>query len=131
MMAAFAWGRWRYDLVAVAALLAAVAVGVVAPGDAFSGLSDDIVAIVGSALVVSAAVARSGVMEVAVRRLAPNLSTPRMQLVVLVLTVMLLSAFIKNIGALAIMMLIAFQMARKSGMSPSLFLMPMSFGSLR
>jgi di/tricarboxylate transporter len=131
MMAAFAWGRWRYDLVAVAALLAAVAVGVVAPGDAFSGLSDDIVAIVGSALVVSAAVARSGVMEVAVRRFAPNLSTPRMQLVVLVLTVMLLSAFIKNIGALAIMMPIAFQMARKSGMSPSLFLMPMSFGSLR
>lgn len=130
MMAAFVWGRWRYDLVAVAALLAAVAVGVVAPSEAFSGLSDDIVVIVGSALVVSAAVARSGVMEVAVRRFAPNLSTPRMQLVVLVLTVTLLSAFIKNIGALAIMMPIAFQMARKSGVSPSLFLMPMSFGSL-
>lgn len=130
MMVAFVWGRWRYDLVAVGALLAAVAVGIVAPEQAFSGFSDDIVIIVGSALVVSAAVARSGVMEIAVRRLAPNLSKPRLQLLILVLTVTVLSAFIKNIGALAIMMPIAFQMARKSGVSPSLFLMPMSFGAL-
>ena len=130
MMVAFVWGRWRYDLVAAGALLLAVAVGVVAPGAAFSGLSDDIVVIVGSALIVSAAVARSGIMEVAVRRFAPNVSTPRAQLVLLVLVVTILSAFIKNIGALAIMIPIAFQMARSSGVSPSLFLMPMSFGSL-
>lgn len=130
MMIAFVWGRWRYDLVAAGALLAAVAVGVVAPEDAFSGLSDDIVVIVGSALVVSAGVARSGVMEVAVRRFAPNISTPRAQLILLVVVVTVLSAFIKNIGALAIMIPIAFQMARRSGVSPSLFLMPMSFGSL-
>jgi len=130
MMVAFVWGRWRYDLVAAGALLAAVAAGVVKPEDAFSGLSDDIVVIVGSALIVSAAVARSGIMEVAVRRLAPNISAPRAQLILLVLVVTILSAFIKNIGALAIMIPIAFQMARKSGVSPSLFLMPMSFGSL-
>ena len=74
MMVAFVWGRWRYDLIAAGALLAAVAVGVVAPDAAFSGLSDDIVVIVGSALVVSAAVARSGIMEVAIRRFAPNIS---------------------------------------------------------
>lgn len=130
MMVAFVWGRWSYDLVAAGALLLAVAVGVVAPGAAFSGLSDDIVVIVGSALIVSAAVARSGIMEVAVRRFAPNVSTPRAQLILLVLVVTILSAFIKNIGALAIMIPIAFQMARSSGVSPSLFLMPMSFGSL-
>ncbi|HTN62142.1 MAG TPA: SLC13 family permease, partial [Devosia sp.] len=86
--------------------------------------------IVGSALIVSAAVARSGIMEVAIRRFAPNVNKPRAQLIVLVLVVTVLSAFIKNIGALAIMIPIAFQMARKSGVSPSLFLMPMSFGSL-
>ncbi|UJW86219.1 SLC13 family permease [Devosia sp. SL43] len=130
MMVAFVWGRWRYDLVAAGALLAAVTVGIVAPEDAFSGLSDDIVVIVGSALIVSAAVARSGIMEVAVRRFAPNVSTPRAQLILLVVIVTVLSAFIKNIGALAIMIPIAFQMARNSGVSPSLFLMPMSFGSL-
>jgi di/tricarboxylate transporter len=130
MMAAFVWGRWRYDLVAVGALLAALALGVVPPGEAFSGFSDDIVIIVASALVVSAAVSRSGIMEVALRRFAPDISAPRAQLIVLVLVVTILSAFVKNIGALAIMMPIAFQMARKSGVSPSLFLMPMSFGSL-
>jgi di/tricarboxylate transporter len=130
MMVAFVWGRWRYDLVAAGALLVAVAVGIVPPEAAFSGLSDDIVVIVGSALVVSAAVARSGIMEVAVRRFAPGVSSPRAQLVLLVLVVTVLSAFIKNIGALAIMIPIAFQMARSSGVSPSMFLMPMAFGSL-
>jgi di/tricarboxylate transporter len=130
MMVAFVWGRWRYDLVAVGALLAAMALGIVAPADAFSGFSDDIVIIVGSALVVSAAVSRSGIMELAVRRFAPNITTPRAQLILLVLTVTVLSAFVKNIGALAIMMPIAFQMARRSAVSPSLFLMPMSFGAL-
>ena len=130
MMAAFVWGRWRYDVVAVCALLAALALGIVAPEDAFRGFSDDIVIIVGSALVVSGAVSRSGIMELAVRRFAPNVTTPRAQLILLVAVVTILSAFVKNIGALAIMMPIAFQMARRSGVSPSLFLMPMSFGSL-
>jgi di/tricarboxylate transporter len=130
MMVAFVSGRWRYDIVAVGALLAAMAVGVVTPDQAFSGFSDDIVIIVGSALVVSAAVSRSGIMEVALRRFAPGISSPRAQLILLVVVVTVLSAFVKNIGALAIMMPIAFQMARKSGVSPSLFLMPMSFGSL-
>ena len=108
MMVAFVWGRWRYDVVAVCALLAGLALGLVAPGDAFIGFSDDIVIIVGSALVVSAAVSRSGIMEVAVRRFAPNLSGPRGQLILLVVVVAVLSAFVKNIGALAIMMPIAF-----------------------
>jgi len=130
MMAAFVSGRWRYDLVAVSALLVALAVGIVPFDAAFSGFSDDIVVIVGSALVVSAAVSRSGIMELAVRRFAPNISAPRMQLLLLVAVVTVLSAFVKNIGALAIMIPIAFQMARRSGVSPSMFLMPMSFGSL-
>ena len=70
-------------------------------------MSDDIVIIVGSALVVSAAVSRSGIMEVAVRRFAPGVSSPRAQLILLVVVVTVLSAFVKNIGALAIMMPIA------------------------
>ena len=130
MMAAFVWGRIRYDIVAATALLGAVAVGVVPFEKAFAGFSDDIVIIVGSALVVSAAVSRSGIMEVALRRWAPNLSSPRLQLIVLVASVAVLSAFVKNIGALAIMIPIAFQFARRSNVSPSMFLMPMSFASL-
>lgn len=130
MMAAFVWGRIRYDLVAAGALLVAVAVGIVPFDRAFSGFSDDIVIIVGSALVVSAAVSRSGVMELALQRFAPSLSSPRLQLLLLVTVVAVLSAFVKNIGALAIMIPIAFQFARRSNVSPSMFLMPMSFASL-
>ncbi|WP_102960406.1 SLC13 family permease [Mangrovicella endophytica] len=130
MMAAFIWGRLRYDLVAALALLLAVATGIVPYEDAFSGFSDEIVIIVGSALLVSAAVARSGIMEVAIQRFAPGISSVRGQLTLLVIIVTILSAFVKNIGALAIMMPIAFQFARRSGVSPSVFLMPMAFGSL-
>lgn len=130
MMAAFVWGRYRYDLVAAAALLLALAVGIVPFDEAFSGFSDDIVIIVGSALLVSAGIARSGIMEVAIKRFVPNISGVRPQLALLVIVVTILSAFVKNIGALAIMIPIAFQFARRSSVSPSIFLMPMAFGSL-
>ncbi|BBD37044.1 permease [Aminobacter sp. Y103A] len=130
MMAAFVWGRFRYDLVACGALIAAVAIGIVPQADAFSGFSDDIVIIVGSALLVSAGVARSGIMEYAIQRFAPDVSSVRAQLALLVIIVTILSAFVKNIGALAIMIPIAFQFARRSNTSPSVFLMPMAFGSL-
>jgi di/tricarboxylate transporter len=129
-MALFIWGRLRYDVVAVLALLASVLLGIVPEERAFLGFSDDIVVIVASALVVSAAVARSGVVETAVQRVAPHLNSVQAQLLVLVASVTLLSALVKNIGALAIMMPVAFQMARRSGAQPSCFLMPMAFGSL-
>jgi di/tricarboxylate transporter len=130
MTIAFIWGRYRYDLVAAASLVVGLAVGVVPLDAAFVGFSDDIVIIVGSALLVSAGVARSGVMEVAIRRFAPNVVSVRAQLLLLVVLVAVLSAFVKNIGALAIMIPIAFQFARRSGTSPSVFLMPMAFASL-
>jgi di/tricarboxylate transporter len=130
MMALFAWGRFRYDLVAVLALLAAIAAGIVPPDKAFTGFSDDIVIIVASALLVSAAVARSGVVERVVRMLGPYLTTLTRQIVALVGSVTLLSSFVKNIGALAMLMPIAFQLARRTGASPSSLLMPMSFGAL-
>ncbi|RVB97375.1 SLC13 family permease, partial [Mesorhizobium sp. M7A.F.Ca.AU.001.01.1.1] len=112
------------------ALLLAVTVGIVPFDEAFSGFSDDIVVIVGSALLVSAGIARSGIMEAAIKRFAPKLSGVRSQLALLVIVVTILSAFVKNIGALAIMIPIAFQFARRSNISPSIFLMPMAFGSL-
>ena len=130
MMALFMWGRLRYDLVAGLALLTAVLVGVVPYEAAFSGFSDDIVIIVGSALLVSAAVARSGIIEAALHPLAPKITSTRAQLVLLVTSVTVLSAFVKNIGALAMMLPVAFQMAKRSKTSPSMFLMPMAFGSL-
>ncbi|HEY4365804.1 MAG TPA: SLC13 family permease [Steroidobacteraceae bacterium] len=130
MMALFVWGRLRYDLVAGLALLVCVLVGIVPFERAFTGFSDDIVIIVASALLVSAAVARSGIIEVFLQPLTSRISSVRAQLVVLVAAVTILSAFVKNIGALAMMIPIAFQMAKRSKTSPSYFLMPMAFGSL-
>ena len=130
MMAMFVWGRWRYDLVALVGLLAAVLVGIVPYDKAFSGFSDDIVIIVASALVVSAAVARSGIIERLIRPIAPHLSRTGTQVVVLTAAVTVLSAFVKNIGALAMMMPIALQIARRHDTPVSALLMPMAFGSL-
>jgi di/tricarboxylate transporter len=130
MMALFVWGRIRYDMVAVIALLVAVTVGIVAPDEAFSGFSDDIVIIVGSALLISAAIERSGVVEAALGRVTSSAQRVGTQLITIVGAVTILSAMVKNIGALAMMMPAAFQMAKRSKSSPSCFLMPMAFGSL-
>ena len=129
-MALFVWGRLRYDLVAGVSLLVAVLIGVVPADQAFTGFSDEIVVIVAGALIVSAGVARSGIIELALQPIAPHISSPRAQILVLVGAVTLLSAFVKNIGALAMMIPIALQMAKRSNCSPSLLLMPLAFGSL-
>nr|WP_256375595.1 SLC13 family permease [Ensifer sp. WSM1721] len=130
MMVFFIWDRFRYDIVACSALMLSVALGIVPFDRAFDGFSDDIVIIVGSALIVSAGVARSGAVDAAIQRFLPNVQSVRAQLALLVVTVTVLSAFIKNIGALAIMIPVAFQFARRSNVQPSVFLMPMAFGSL-
>ena len=129
-MTLFIWGRLRYDLVAILALLAAVFTGVVPHGEAFRGFGDDIVIIVASALVVSAAVARSGVMEAVLQRVSSHVTSVQGQIVLLVTAVTILSAFVKNIGALAMMIPVALLVARRLKASPSCFLMPMAFGSL-
>ncbi len=130
MMVLFVWGRIRYDLVAALALLVAILVGVVPFDQAFSGFSNDILVIVAAALLVSAAVTRSRLIEGALQALGPRISSVRAQLILLVTVVTVLSAFVKNIGALAMMLPVAFQMAKRSNVSPSVFLMPMAFGSL-
>jgi di/tricarboxylate transporter len=130
MMALFLWGRFRYDVTAIIALLAALALGAVKPEDAFSGFSDDIVIIVASALVLSAAVQRSGMIEKALDFVSQRVRRVRSQLMVLTAAVGVTSALVKNVGALAMLMPAAFQMAKKSDASPSVFLMPMAFASL-
>ncbi|MDQ2879352.1 MAG: SLC13 family permease, partial [Pseudomonadota bacterium] len=129
-MAMFVWGKFRYDVTAILALLASLAIGIVKPKDAFTGFSDDIVIIVGSALVISAAVQRSGIIEVALAFVSKRVKRVRSQLVVLTASVGVASALVKNVGALAMLMPAAFQMAKKNDTSPSVFLMPMSFASL-
>ncbi|HEY0148993.1 MAG TPA: SLC13 family permease [Allosphingosinicella sp.] len=130
MMVLFIWGRIRFDLVAILALLASLLLGTVSPDEAFTGFADDIVIIVASALVISAAVERSGVVEAVLGRFTSGMTKMGSQLTVLVGSVTFLSAMVKNIGALAMLMPAAFQLAKRSGTSPSCMLMPMAFGSL-
>ena len=129
-VAAFVWDRLPYDVVALTALAAGIAIGIVPADKAFSGFSDDIVVIVGAALVLSAAIARSGAVETLMRPLLPRLTSTGRQVVVLVGGVLALSMVTKNVGALAIFMPIALQLARRSGTPPSALLMPMAFASL-
>ena len=126
----FVWDRLPYDLVALLALVAGVVAGIIPASKAFEGFADDIVVIVGSALVISHAVARSGVVETAMRPLLPYLKNERTQVPILAGAVASMSVFTKNIGALAIFMPVALQLARRTGTPASFLLMPMAFASL-
>jgi di/tricarboxylate transporter len=126
----FVWGRFRYDLIALAALVIGMVVGVVPTEAAFDGFRNDITIIIAAALVVSAAFSRSGIVELALRRLLPLLKTEKSQVPVLTGAVTLLSMVTKNVGALAIMLPVALSVSRKTGSSPSRLLMPMAFGAM-
>ena len=129
-IAMFVWGRLPYDLVALMALLAGIVVGIVPARHAFDGFSDEVVVIIAAALVVSEAIARSGAVETIMRPILPYLTTVRVQVPALAGGVLLLSMVSKNVGALAIFIPVALQLARRTGTSPSALLMPMSFASL-
>jgi di/tricarboxylate transporter len=126
----FIWGRWRYDLVALGALAAGIALGLIPIKSAFAGFSNDIVIIIASALVLSAAIGRSGLVDMLMGPLLPHLKDERTQAPVLTAVTTLLSMVTKNVGALALMMPSALQIARRTGVSPGRLLMPMAFGSL-
>jgi di/tricarboxylate transporter len=130
MMGLFIWNRLRFDIVAALGLVAAVMTGVVTPDDAFVGFGDQIVIIVASALILSAGVSKSSIIERLVRKLEPAMKTTGLQVLVLSGTVMVLSAFMKNVAALAIFLPIALQVAQRANTPPSKLLMPMAFGSL-
>jgi di/tricarboxylate transporter len=126
----FLSNRARYDLVGLLGLLVAVLAGIVPANEAFSGFANPVLALIAAALVVSAAIGQSGAIEILLRWLQPVLRPPELQVGVLVACVAILSAFMKNIGALAIFLPAAIQVARRSGRSPSEFLMPLAFASL-
>jgi len=126
----FAWGRFRYDVVALVALFVGVLTKDVPIKGAFSGFTSDVVIIIACALIVSAAIQQSGVIEWAVRPLLDRLKSTSTQVPVLAAATAFLSTLTKNVGALAIMMPVALRITRNTESSPSSLLMPMSFMSL-
>ncbi|MFW6021555.1 MAG: SLC13 family permease [Guyparkeria sp.] len=129
-LAGFAWARLRYDVVALLALLATGLTGLVPPEEMFSGLSHPAVITVAAVLILSRALLNAGVIDVLARRLTRVGDHPVVQVVTLTGVVALSSAFINNVGALALFMPVAVWMARHAGRSPSFLLMPLAFGSL-
>ena len=111
MFSLFVWDRWRYDLVAAATLVAGVAAGVVPPDKAFAGFSDPVIVVIASVLVIGKAIARSGALDPAVGFLLRRAGATSARVAVLTTCVAFLSAFVKNVGTLAIFMPIAIRAA--------------------
>ncbi|MCU0777925.1 MAG: SLC13 family permease [Akkermansiaceae bacterium] len=126
----FVWGKWRHDMVAIGALLACVLAGLVPATAAFAGFGHPAVVTVACVLVLSRSLLASGAIDAVTRRLIPASSGPTVTIAVLTGLGALLSAFMNNIGTLALLMPVAIQVAAKQGLPPGRVLMPLAFGSI-
>jgi len=126
----FVWERWRYDIVALAALLAVFLAGLIPAGEVFLGFGHPAVITVAAVLVISRGLMNAGVVDAMSRQLSKVGSNLTIQMAALTGVVVISSAFMNNVGALALLMPVAIWMAREHGRSPSLLLMPLAFGSL-
>ncbi len=129
-MGLFLWGRWRHDMVAIAALLAVVVTGLVPAGAAFDGFGHPAVITVACVLILSHGLQHSGAVDLLARRVLPANAGAFVTVAVLTTLAAVLSAFMNNVGALALLMPLAIQLAGRLGLPPGQILMPLSFGSI-
>ena len=129
-MGAFVWGRFRYDLVAMAALMICVVSGLVEADTAFEGFGHPAVVTVAAVLIISSALRDAGVVDELASRISHLTTTPILHIASLTAVVTVASAFMNNVGALALMLPIAISTAQERERSPGLILMPLAFGSL-
>jgi di/tricarboxylate transporter len=126
----FVWGKFRYDLVALTALLLVSVTGLVPVDQVFLGFGHPAVITVAAVLVLSRGLFNAGAVDLLSRHMAKVGTVPTMQVTALAGIVVVCSSVMNNVGALALLMPVAIWMSRKSGRSPSLLLMPLAFGSL-
>lgn len=124
------WGRFRYDLVAFSALLLGVVLGVVPTDNVFSGFGHPATIIVALVLVVSAGLTRSGAVLLITRTLVDSTRKLGTHIAIMGGVGGILSAFMNNVAALALLMPVDIQTARKAGRPPGLSLMPLSFATI-
>jgi di/tricarboxylate transporter len=130
MLVLFVWNRWRYDIVALVALLVVAVAGLVPPSQVFAGFGHPAVITVAAVLVLSRGLLNAGVVDSLARQLTRVGNQPMIQVATLTGIVALCSGFMNNVGALALLMPVAIWMSRRGGRSPSFLLMPLAFGSL-
>ncbi len=124
------WGRWRYDLVAFGALMAAAAAGVIAPDKVFAGFGHPATVIIALVLIVSRGLSNSGAVELLARFLVDRSRRLSTHIVFMSGISAALSAVMNNVAALALLMPVDLQAAAKAKRSPALTLMPLSFASI-
>lgn len=128
--ALFIYGRWRYDLVAVFALSLLVVLGLVPPGEAFAGFAHPAVITVAAVLIVGRGLRNSGLVDFIARQMQRVGGSLTLQLSSLTLACAVCSGFMNNVGALALFLPVALGLARRAERPPSIYLMPLAFGSL-
>ena len=124
------WGRFRYDLVAFSALMAGVVLGVVPSSDAFSGFGHPATLVVALVLVVSAGLVRSGAVFLITRTLVDASRSLGAHIAIMGTIGGVLSGFMNNVAALALLMPVDIATARKADRAPGLSLMPLSFATI-
>ncbi|MHC4897557.1 MAG: SLC13 family permease, partial [Planctomycetota bacterium] len=115
----FVWGRWRHDVVALIALLALVVAGVVDGGKAFLGFGHPAVITVAAVLVISRGLRNAGVVDMLSNLLTSVGDRQWLHHSMLMSGVALASAFMNNVGALALMMPVALESAERQKQSPA------------
>ncbi len=126
----FLWGRWRHDMVAMGALLATVFAGLVPAETAFSGFGHPAVITVACVLVLSHGLQSTGAVDALTQRALPSDTGPTLSIAALTGVGAVLSAFMNNVGAMALLMPVAVQVAGKHDLPPGKVLMPLAFGTI-
>ncbi len=126
----FFWGRWRHDMVALAALLACVFAGLVPADAAFAGFGHPAVITVAGVLVLSSGLQNTGVVDTLTQRIGIAKLGPVRGMALLIGVGAILSAFMNNVGAMALLMPVAVQLASRHDIPPGKVLMPLSFGTI-
>ena len=129
-VAMFSWAKWRHDMVAVGSLLACVLTGLVPAGSAFAGLGHPAVVTVACVLVLSQGLQNSGAVDALTRVLLPTKAGRLVSLSVLMGLGAFFSGFMNNVGAMALLMPVAINVALRLGLSPGQVLMPLAFATI-
>lgn len=129
-MGMFIWGKWRHDMVAAGALLACVFAGLIPGGEAFYGFGHPAVITVVCVLVLSHGLQATGAVDELARRVLPASAGQTVSIAALTALGAVLSGFMNNVGAMALLMPVAIKVAAKQGLTPGKVLMPLAFGSI-
>ena len=130
MVILFIWGRWRYDAISLGILSVFVLLGYIEPNKAFSGFAHPAVITVALVLLISKGLERSGFISVIGRQLQNYANTEFQFMISITFFAALLSSFMNNIGAMAMLLPITLGICQKMNWNPSKFFIPLSFASI-